>query len=196
MIVCVCVYISISISLFFTLYIENHKLTAMPLNPVQYHRLCSSFLPFCICNPFSNSEKTSFHNSSNTYLRNQPHFMQPISHPCYDPLPHTDAFLSLLGPWLPCVETFSPCSGWFLMLFCLPSLTGCSLHPPWTLIFSNLALSHLMALEMNYSGRGRSTSQVFPCNVFLILFNPELSSWESKRNHQGPKERRNWEPKW
>lgn len=112
-----------------------------------------------------------------------------------DPLPHTDALFSLFGLWLPCVDTFSPCSGWFLMLFCLPSLTRCSLRPPWTLIFSNLALSHLMALEMSYSGRGRSTNQAFPCNVFLILFNPELSLRESKRNHQGPKERRNWEPK-
>lgn len=39
--VCMCVYIYISV--FFSLHIENHASTAMPLNPAQHLRLYSSF---------------------------------------------------------------------------------------------------------------------------------------------------------
>ena len=45
-ILCMCVYIYISV--FFSLHIENHASTAMPLNPVQHHRLYSSFFSFHI----------------------------------------------------------------------------------------------------------------------------------------------------
>ena len=86
----------------------------------------------------------------------------------YDSLPHTDASS-------PCLGSDSLC-GYLLALFRLipravlpATLTGYSLHLVWTLMFSYLALSYLVALllfavalEINHSGRGRRNRQVFP----------------------------------
>lgn len=86
---------------------------------------------------FSISEKPSFHTSSDIYLCDQPHFMQPISHSHDNPFLHIDAFLFLLGFWFSCKETFS-C--WFLTLKYLLSPSGCSPHLSWALISSSESL--------------------------------------------------------
>ena len=71
----VSVYISILKYLYFSVYIANQEFTPIPLIPVQYHRVLSSFLPFLICSPFSdNDELDSRYVATILSLLPPPHF--------------------------------------------------------------------------------------------------------------------------
>ena len=62
---------------------------------------------------FSTNEKPNFHTSSDIYLCDQPHFMQPTYYSHLPPSPHRCPPF-LLGLWFSGVDTFSPGAGWFL----------------------------------------------------------------------------------
>ena len=111
-----------------SIYIEYHEFVVTPSGLMSI----LVFFVFHVSNLFSNSENTSLHNSSVTFLSNPPHSMQLICSLLYAPLPHTDALFSVLRLCL-------SLSGYLLTLFRLTPLFSLpaileemfSPHPLW-----------------------------------------------------------------